>query len=287
MILPSSADEYFYCEKCVRSSSSGSKGIKRRISQKEKLKANMEKPTECDDDYDVTDAHDGTRIYEEIDNEWLEMVRNMISTSDTRQDLNQSTTEARSHIISPLQKDLLNQPCDLQVTSSFSSTAICIDNEKARIFDEKAASMETFDGKDEEIYVPMNLFSKDYIREDPVLDTSNDDVYLTMEDMEAQFNDMKFKESNVNVPSVVYDLKTELNSTVSFENPHETTSSMKDIDSDEHIKKDGNTSEGEDFKDGRGERNIVANMVPEGELVSGCYGKLELSGFSEQYNTRL
>lgn len=98
--LPSALDEYFHCDKCARKDSLDGKTFGHRFSQKKRPTNKDQKGfvpsndvTLAESTYDV----DTGRIYEEIDNEWVEKVRKMITAADAVTNKPEIMKETKDH----------------------------------------------------------------------------------------------------------------------------------------------------------------------------------------------
>ena len=288
-------DEYFYCEKCERSNSLSSKSFKRRSSQKKKFVRNrggilLDK----DDNYDSIDDYNDNSIYEEIDNEWLEMVRNMIAAADTGQASHATAKAAKSDVISPPQKYVIGENVEADGAKS-EATQTAIVSEKAETGAVKAEPVTAKDTNDDVSAPPQRSSYNENDSSNP-----NDDIYV---DMKVFHEDLDYDVSH----DGIYETMEEINAVLeNKECKGETEATFKEYKT--VCKTDAVVEDNESGKIGKGKEMIVAEvsatgkemhggderekgwsaeLVANAEMYSRCSGRLELSGFSEQYNTQL
>ena len=289
----SSFDEYFYCEKCQKGKSLGSKGIKRRASHNEKLIKNAEKYVGEDKSYDSTDAYVEARVYEEIDDKWLEMVRNMIAASETKEASTETARETKCDVISFSQTDSLEHFRESKSVCFSTSNGVHEASDKESKFEGDATSKDVSNQPDssnlgeeyEETYVLMNLYGDncgddvEFGRE--ALDSTEHEngIYESMEEMVGTLRDLEFTGTKNDAQSALNCTETELSHKVASQEPEEITDIVKGITVDNKIMKN--------VVDKIDSEHTLADLVQQNKQSIGCFGRLELSGFSEQYNTKL
>jgi len=297
---PCTLELYFYCEECVKcekSNSLGSRNFKRRPSQKEKFIFNADKLTDIVDGHDSTNGDTEPRIYEEIDTEWLEKVRNMISTSS---DQDPPYTEQEVDGGVPLQSFELKSPTGPQAVISEKGVNVSGSSvSQDRLSEQNAV---------EEIYVRMDYYSSSRSQ---VLDSdamlTPDDLYQSMEEMNPVLRDMETarignpprSDSNDNEnddtdiehrSDIISDaLRRSLNITNGINDIEAGHGTEKDIDEKStaiveersEVSAVSNAMKEADF------REIEATFIEKEDKGINCDETLQLSQFPEQFNTKL
>ena len=306
---PSTLELYFYCEECVKcekSKSLGSRNVKWRPSQKKKFVFNADRSTDVVDGHDSTDEGTEPRIYEEIDTEWLEKVRTMISANS---DQDPPFTEQGPGVDDsvPPRSFELERPTGPQADIS----------EMGENAGDNSVSQDRWSEQNavEETYVRMDYYSSSRSQ---VLDNgsilSPDNIYQSMEEINPLLRDMETTrmgnpsrgESNddESIDNESNDADIEHKSNLisdALRRSLDITNDINDIEADLEIAKDIDEKDtaiveespemsavGDAVKEKDANcRKIETAFIEKDDEGINCDEILELSEFPEQFNTRL